>query len=40
MSGIYELAIRQGAMFGGLAMVMLVSYIVFNAVLGDKTKSR
>lgn len=38
MTGIYELAIRQGAMFGGLFAITFVSYLVFNAFVGRKTK--
>lgn len=38
MSGFYELAIRQGAMFGGLFVLIVVSYIVFNALLGKELK--
>lgn len=38
MTGLYELAISQGAMFGGFFAIIIVSYLFFNAVLRDKSK--
>jgi len=38
MTGIYEFAMHQAAMFGALFAIIMVSYVFFNAVLRDKSK--